>query len=178
MIYAKILHVDSHTAEQMQQLCDRAHSDVRKEGCEFDEEVTFEDGCRMSIQVCGPNDPSQESCWVQGVLYDADGTELDCTEVNDRFLDVHTICHGVHEYRCLVQVREEVEPDDSLTEEYAKLALEGANTVAKLIANTVWAYGAWDRGHETQLAEAMKSVKDQLLLLVPDLDAAIDAALD
>jgi hypothetical protein len=58
-------------------------------GTYFDEEVVFDDGKRMAIQVCAcdkdPNDNVAPPAWTQGVLFDPDGNELGCTEVGEYF---------------------------------------------------------------------------------------------
>ena len=50
------------------------------DGIEYDAEYRFPDGIRMAVQVCKARG---ESCWTQGVLFDADGNELGCTDCSD-----------------------------------------------------------------------------------------------
>lgn len=54
----------------------------------FDKEVMFEDGVRMAIQVIACSDAP---AWTQGVLYDNNGHEMDCTSVGESFLGEYQI---------------------------------------------------------------------------------------
>jgi len=75
------------------------------ETCLFDKEYTFDDGMRMAIQVCPSTDPSEESCWTQGVLFDPAGNECGCTDCGESFLGEYgwIECDGA-EYTVTVKV--------------------------------------------------------------------------
>ena len=81
--FYRILHIDETKQKSLNELCNTIKDIseiVQKDMPIFDEEVTFSDGKRMAIQVC-PADG--ECCWTQGVLFDEDGEELECTEVQE-----------------------------------------------------------------------------------------------
>lgn len=103
MKYYKELPVPFYVIREMESLCLNIHTDVRKDSTEFDEEVVFENGNRMAIQVCTPCDPSFESCWTQGVVFDADGNELGCTDCGESFAGEY--CVQIDEDEYVVNVR-------------------------------------------------------------------------
>lgn len=79
---AKIAELERH--------CSRFVDVGQKEGCLFDQEVVFDDGMRMAVQVClAPSEP----CWTQAVLFTPNGEEVGCTDVGDFFEDVYTLDH-------------------------------------------------------------------------------------
>lgn len=92
------LEVDAVTFDEMEKIVDEPHEDVKKDGVEFDEEFIFSNGNRMAIQVCGPGDPSEESCWTQGVVFDPAGNELGCTDVGESFEGEYHVPVGNDEY--------------------------------------------------------------------------------
>jgi hypothetical protein len=71
------------TLEKLEELCRGPATGCGRDETIFDREVTFDDGCRMAIQVVAPNEPETESCWTQGVLFSPSGVELGCTEPSD-----------------------------------------------------------------------------------------------
>lgn len=98
MRHYKEMRVQRYIGESMERLCSQICSDAKKDGVEFDEEVTFDNGNRMAIQVCGPGDPQSESCWTQGVVFDADGNELGCTDCGESFEGEYCVQVGDDEY--------------------------------------------------------------------------------
>ena len=98
MRYETTLEVTQIEADSLEAICLNPHSDVKKEGVEFDREVTFENGNRMAIQVCGPTQPDIEPCWTQGVVFHEGGTELGCTDVGESFLGEYHVPVGTDEY--------------------------------------------------------------------------------
>ena len=81
----KIL-VSEDKATELEDLCNEPAADCGRGEVIFDEEVTFDNGNRMVIQVIAPEDPGTEPCWTQGVLFSPEGCELGCTEVQENFL--------------------------------------------------------------------------------------------
>jgi hypothetical protein len=77
--------VDNHTATMMQKAISKGLSDCGLGETLFDKEVKFEDGKRMAIQVIASED-SDGFAWTQGVLFDSNGCEIDCTEVMEDFV--------------------------------------------------------------------------------------------
>lgn len=104
MRYKWILNVPADQAAEMERICREPDASVEGDGVEFDEEVVFEDGMRMAIQVCASGNPAEESCWTQGVLFDQHGNEAGCTDVGESFLGEYCIASGEHEYVVVVQV--------------------------------------------------------------------------
>ena len=105
MKYTGKLFVDKVLANEMERICQESDSSVKKDGIEFDEEYKFDNGIRMAIQVCTTSDPSEESCYTQGVLFDKDGNELACTDVGESFLGEYNIYDGDDEYEVNVVIK-------------------------------------------------------------------------
>ncbi len=104
MIYRRKLKVPSHIADEMTRIVNEADSSVKGGGVEYCEDVLFDDGRFMTIQVCASENPSEESCWTQGVLYERSGNdpvvayELTCTDVGDSFLGEYHLDYDGNEY--------------------------------------------------------------------------------
>lgn len=105
----QILKVNEYLALGLQKCCDEICTDVPKDGIEFDEEVEFDNGYRMVIQVCGPGNPTEETCWTQGVLFSADGNELGHTDCGESFLGEYCINHDNVDYITDVVIDDEEE---------------------------------------------------------------------
>ena len=86
MRYEAILRVQKDTAELMEKWCREPPMDCGRGETVFDEEVKFANGNRMAIQVIASENPNEESCWTQGVVFDKEGNELGFTEVGDSFV--------------------------------------------------------------------------------------------
>lgn len=86
-----VLKVRKETAQEMQRIMDQPDSTVKKDETEFDREVHFDDGNYMVIQVIGSTQPDVEPAWGQGVLFDANGNELACTDACETFLGDYQI---------------------------------------------------------------------------------------
>ncbi len=102
MRYHQQLTVERQVGDDLEQLCSKGASDAKKDGVEFDQEVVFENGYRMAVQVCtsDPNEPA----WTQGVLFDASGVELDFTEPGEVFAQSYAIEYDGDEYVCEVLI--------------------------------------------------------------------------
>lgn len=82
MQFKKTLAVERHVADEMNRICQELDDSVT-DGTAFDEEVVFDDGNRVAIQVCGGGGDS--TCWTQGVLFAPDGEELAFTDALPTF---------------------------------------------------------------------------------------------
>jgi len=92
--YHETMTLPSDTIDRLEALCRGPAEDCRRDECVFDREVEFDDGLRMAIQVIASSEPA-EGCWTQGVLFDADGAELGCTEPDDTFAGKYVVeCDG------------------------------------------------------------------------------------
>lgn len=98
MKYIQQLLVQPHIAEDLEKCCDEIVTDVSKDGVEFDQEVVFSNGMRMAVQVCGPGDPTNESCWTQGILFDPHGNECGYTDCGESFLGEYYVFYNDDEY--------------------------------------------------------------------------------
>lgn len=98
MRYLQTLKVPAETAHELERICKEPDSGVKGDGVEFDQEVVFENGMRMAIQVCASGNPTEESCWTQGVLFDQHGNERGCTDVGESFLGEYCVPDGDDEY--------------------------------------------------------------------------------
>ena len=103
MKFSETLYVETFISQEMERICQQPDSSIKKDGVEFDEEVEFQDGRRMVIQVCSTTNPSKESCWTQGVLFSKDGYELACTDVGESFLGEYHIYYDECEYIVTVE---------------------------------------------------------------------------
>ena len=99
--YHETMTLPADTIDRLEELCRGPATDCGSDETVFDREVKFDDGCRMAIQVVAPSDPA-ESCWTQGVLFDADGTELGFTEPGDTFAGEYVVEAGGSVYATLV----------------------------------------------------------------------------
>lgn len=91
MKYEAILKVKREQAEQLERLCKEPDADSARDESLFDEEVKFNNGATMAIQVIASTEPDKESAWTQGILFDKDGFELGCTDVGESFLGEYKI---------------------------------------------------------------------------------------
>lgn len=95
MKYLQTLLVPVEQALHLEWICKELDSGVKGAGVEFYQEVVFENGMRMAIQVCASGNPTEESCCTQGVLFDQHGNECCCTDVGASFLGEYCVeCDG------------------------------------------------------------------------------------
>ena len=104
MKYEKILTLGAEKAADLEKLCQYPSDDIRKDEKVFDEEVVFEDGCRVAAMVCASLNPREEECWTQAVLFSSNGEELACTEVGESILGEFYLFYGEDEYCLEVKV--------------------------------------------------------------------------
>ncbi len=108
MQYQGTLLVDVEEAEELEKFC---QSPPGVDNCYgkgrplFDEEYTFPNGMRVAIQVVPSENPNEESCWTQGVLFSPEGVELSCTDVGESFLGDYHLPNGEDEYLVTVKSR-------------------------------------------------------------------------
>lgn len=146
------LGVDGHTAAMMERECHTlAIGALSKSGTVlFDREAVFADGHRMAIQVVSSPD---EPAWTQGVLFDANGAELGCTDVGESFLGEYSVLDGGTRYSVLVGLTASEEVEESVVVKFSpndrgnppgKLAdaelhfADGLLAGTKLIGFAVW----------------------------------------
>ena len=102
MDHYKELFVSQDDSDYFEQACREPGICVEKDRAVFDEEVVFDDGMRMAIQVVTTTEPMEEDAWTQGVLFDSVGNECGCTDCGDSFLGEYTIWVGSDSYTCNV----------------------------------------------------------------------------
>jgi hypothetical protein len=83
--YHETMALPKATVDKMEALCRTAARGCHRDDVVFGKGVSFDDGNTMEIQVVASGDPEHETCWTQGVLFDADGAEIGCTEPGDTF---------------------------------------------------------------------------------------------
>jgi len=97
-VLKKTLVVENEVFKDMQNLCISPSDCVGKDQVVFDQGVEFEDGYKMVIQVVASLSPTTEPCWTQGVLYDDNWCEVDCTQVGESFEGEYHLDYGDKEY--------------------------------------------------------------------------------
>jgi hypothetical protein len=86
------LFVDRDTAEDLEMLCQKPSTDnIGRGEVLYDGEARFPDGTVMVVQVIASEEPTMETCWTQGVLFDSGGRECGCTDVGESFLGEYII---------------------------------------------------------------------------------------
>lgn len=117
MNYTTELRVSEEDAHYLEKLCREPNEELSRDYPVFDRDVKFADGMIMAIQVISSENPENESCWVQGVLYEpvldkARGItfngEAACTEVKETFLGKYEIGHNGNKYIVEVLIEDEV----------------------------------------------------------------------
>jgi hypothetical protein len=110
--YVVELPVEANLAQHLEQVCAAPDPELSRGQTVFDREVAFPNGYRMVIQVIASENPSEESCWTQGVLFLPDGTEVGTTDSGESFLGEYFVRHGEEEYVCNVVVKPIQEDED------------------------------------------------------------------
>ena len=98
-----MIFVSRWLAGELERFCQKPPNDCGRGEVIYDEEVRFENGNRMAIQVIASEQPSREPCWTQGVLFDHKGHELGCTSVGDSFLGEYCVFDAHDKYVVIVQ---------------------------------------------------------------------------
>lgn len=108
----KTLYVPREKAHELERFCKEPPGSCGRGETVFDEEITFDNGMRMVIQVVASENPAMESCWTQGVLFNPAGEELAMTSSGDQFLGEYEIVDDEDdEYVVTVQVAVQPAPD-------------------------------------------------------------------
>jgi len=112
--YSQTLFVDETAADELKKICNEPSDDVGKCETVWDQEVQFDNGYRMAIQVCADAEPLEHPCWTQGVLYDPDGNERNCTEAGDSILGEFVLyCDGIEYTTYVIKRRKDHGNKDS-----------------------------------------------------------------
>lgn len=86
----KTIHIEKAKLAEFNNACEHIvpeFSQMRDASNVFDQEVPFDDGKMMSIQVITCRD---DTCYTQGVLYE-DGQEINCTDAQDSLSGEFTV---------------------------------------------------------------------------------------
>jgi hypothetical protein len=105
-MHTKELIINGWIARELEDAIRQPNSTLPKDEAIFDEEVVFDDGKRMAIQVVTTTNPGEESCWSQGVLFSQSGQELGCTDVGESLLGEYE----VDDYCVVVKISEKMSP--------------------------------------------------------------------
>ncbi|MAH32737.1 MAG: hypothetical protein CMG78_12150 [Marinobacter sp.] len=111
MKHTQTLTVDKGLANKLEKLCQEPPGDCGRDEVVFDQEVKFNNRNRMAIQVIASNDPDDEPCWTQGVVFDPMGNELGCTEVGDTFVGEFIVHVDDDEYVTNVVAKRTIFPE-------------------------------------------------------------------
>ena len=84
MRYEQTLKVKARIYNELERACRVPLNDCARDEILFDEEVVFDNGNRMAVQVIASGN-DVESAWTQGVVFDPVGNELGCTDVGESF---------------------------------------------------------------------------------------------
>jgi len=95
------MQVKASDGRQLEQACREPLADCARDEILFDQEVKFVNGNRMAIQVIASGN-AEETAWTQGVVFDADGNELGCTDVGESFAGEYCVMDDGDEYVCNV----------------------------------------------------------------------------
>jgi len=118
MNYSTELRVSEEDANYFGKLCQSPNAELVGNAVLFDEEVKFKNGMVGCIQVISGENPENESCWSQFILYEpvkdkARGTtflgEVTCSEVKETFLGEYKLSYGEDEYTISVLIEDWVE---------------------------------------------------------------------
>lgn len=114
--YKETITVSHAVAEKIQKYLDvepENEEECLGEDDKFDYEVTFPNGNRMAVQVCGvqyKDDGSSNTAWSQAVLWDEKGHELTFTDVCYDFLGEWELEYDGITYQIIVRDAEEEVP--------------------------------------------------------------------
>ena len=80
------IKVPSNEVAFLQQAMNIPNSDFRRDEIVWEGESRFSDGTQAIFQVCASNNPEEEPCWSQIVLFDENGAEIACSDVSENVL--------------------------------------------------------------------------------------------
>lgn len=80
------IKVPSNQVSFLQRAMNVPNSDFRRDEIVWEGESRFSDGTQAVFQVCASNDPEEEPCWSQIVLFDEHGAEIACSDVSETVL--------------------------------------------------------------------------------------------
>ena len=107
-IQKKILWVEREIAEEIEELCTKPdiHGNSGRGEVLFDEEIEFENGNRIGIQVIADTEPTKFPAWTQAVMWDKDGKELTYSDVGESFLMTYQLEYEGQTYEVEVKIKE------------------------------------------------------------------------
>ncbi len=106
--YMQVLTMPAAELARLEATLQDGYECPHKDGYEFDEEVVFDDGVRMAIQVCRPSERGHP-CWSQAVLFDDYGREVACLDTSDTLFTEREVAieHNAATYRVAILPKEE-----------------------------------------------------------------------
>lgn len=86
MRHTATLTIPQSQADDAARICAKppGRSEVGRDEVVYTWTGTFEDGCQVDVKVCATNDPDEDACYVEAVLFNADGVELAVCEPCER----------------------------------------------------------------------------------------------
>ena len=73
-------------AHKLQSLVDAPNADLGRDDVVYENTAKFSDNTWALFQVISTNDPDQDPCWTQVVLFDERGNEMACSDVGESIL--------------------------------------------------------------------------------------------
>jgi len=112
MTFEQTLTLSKKQLERVQELCGGppGRDEVRRSEVALEWEIPFPHRMMVSLQVVAPNDPDEESCWCQAVLFrieDPSGFvygEVACSDVEEGLLGEWVLEHDGRKF--VVNVKE------------------------------------------------------------------------
>ena len=111
MNYRKTIKISKAKAEHINKLLTvqpKSESECFGENEMHSEDVTFSNGIRMCIDLCGVQyeENGDNTAWTQAVLYDSNGIELTFTEPAFDYLGEWTIPYEGDNYTVVVELED------------------------------------------------------------------------
>lgn len=80
------IKVPSDQLQFLQSVVDAPNADLCRDDVIYENSVRFYDNSWALFQVIATNDPEQDPCWTQVVLFDERGNEMACSDVGESIL--------------------------------------------------------------------------------------------
>ena len=86
MNFTAAIKVPSDQLQFLQSVVDAPNADLCRDDVVYENSVRFSDNSWALFQVISTNDPAEDACWTQVVLFDERGNEMACSDVGESIL--------------------------------------------------------------------------------------------
>lgn len=112
MNYKKTIQISKAKADHINKLLNEQPQSAAEcfgENEIHSEEISFSDGMRMCIDVCGVQyeEGGDNTAWTQAVLYNTDGAELTFTEPGFDYLGEWTLSYEGNNYTVVIETEDD-----------------------------------------------------------------------